>query len=330
MNKILQLYRDNAGREKRPVNVARNADEASLYIYDVIDSYWGVSAVQVIDALGQVADAQVLNVYINSPGGDVFEGRAIMAALSRFAGKKIAHIDSLCASAATSIALACDEVEITEGAFFMIHNASGFAWGDKNAMRETADLLEKVEGSIVHDYVSKTGKDDQQIIGWMNAETWFNATEALDNGFVDRVTPSPTANKSATNMWNLAAYARVPQALTNAVTPKEPVKPQAKVVVTPSAEGDDALNADEVKFLREMAVMHEAAIALAKEVLPLATSDDVEDLAESIISSQAGELELMKTWIDLGATPEPDEGPEPAPNNSVSQSVRNRLTLLQL
>lgn len=330
MNKILQLYRDNAGHEKRPVNVARNSDEASLYIYDVIDSYWGVSAVQVIDALGQVADALVLNVYINSPGGDVFEGRAIMAALSRFAGKKIAHIDSLCASAATSIALACDEVEITDGAFFMIHNASGLAWGDKNAMRETADLLEKIEGSIVSDYVNKTGKDQQQVVDWMNAETWFSAAEALDNGFVDRITSSPAASKGATNMWNLAAYARAPQALTNSAAPRKPGKPQAKVVVTPSADSDDALNADEAKFLRDMAVMHEAAIARAKEVLPLTTSDDIEDLAESIISGQAGELELMKTWIDLDGAPEPNEEPDPAPTNNVSQSIRNRLTLLQL
>lgn len=327
MNQILQLYRDNAGRTKRALNVARNAaTEASLYIYDVIDAYWGVSALQVIDALAQVGDAQVLHVYINSPGGDVFEGRAIMAALARFAGKKIAHIDSLCASAATSIALACNEVEITEGAFFMIHNASGFAWGDKNAMRETADLLEKVEGSIVHDYVTKTGKDQQQVVDWMNAETWFNATEALDYGFVDRITPSPTASGKAGNMWNLAAYAKAPPTLANLASPKNDV-----VVVAP-AEPPATLNADEVQFLKDMSAMHEAAIARAKAVLPLAASDDIEDLAEEIIADQAGELELMKTWIDLHAAPEPQDAPDtpPAPANSISQSDRNRLTLLQM
>jgi len=125
MKQIVQLYRDNLDRAKQPVNLVRNASEASLYVYDVIDSYWGVSALSVIDAVAQAGDAEVLHVYINSPGGDVFEGRAIMAALNRFNGKTVAHIDSLCASAATSIALACDEVEMSAGAFFMIHNASG-------------------------------------------------------------------------------------------------------------------------------------------------------------------------------------------------------------
>lgn len=210
MKKIIQLYRDNAARAKQPVNLVRNGTDATLYIYDVIDAYWGVSALSVVDAVTQAAGAQTLHVYINSPGGDVFEGRAIMAALGRFAGKTIAHIDSLCASAATSIALACNEVEMSDGAFFMIHNASGMAWGDKTDLRETANLLEKVEGVIVNDYTSKTGKDAAEIVAMMEAETWFTATEALANGFIDRIASAPA---KAANTWNLAAYAKAPAAL---------------------------------------------------------------------------------------------------------------------
>lgn len=326
MNKILQLYRDNAGREKRPVNFVRNAAEASLYIYDVIDADWGVSAAQVIDAVAQAAGAEALHVYINSPGGDVFEGRAIMAALSRFQGKTIAHIDSLCASAATSIALACNEVEMLDGAFFMIHNASCIAWGDKNTLRESADLLEKIEGSIVADYVAKTGKPEAGIVAWMDAETWFTAAEALENGFIDRIAQAPADKAKVGNAWNLAAYGKVPQALVSSAQPA--AASQAKLEAT-SADTPDSLNADETQYLKDMAAMHEAAIARSKAVLPLTTSDDVEDLAESIITTQAGQLELMKTWIDLGAAPEPDEADEPAaPANSMTQSNRNRLALL--
>lgn len=220
--KILQLLRDNAGREKQPVNVIRNGDHARVNIYDVIDAYWGFGAINMINAVAEAGDAKVLDVYINSPGGDVFEGRAIMAELRRFPGKTVAHIDSLCASAATSIALACDEVEMSDGAFFMIHNASGAVWGDKNAMRETADLLEKVEGAIVADYTGKTGKDEKQIIDWMNAETWFSAEEAVEHGFVDRL--APTASK-AKNTWNLAAFAKAPEALLKVEEPKPEEKP---------------------------------------------------------------------------------------------------------
>ena len=235
MKKILQLYRDNAGREKRAVNIVRNAAEASLYIYDVIDPYWGVSAVQVIDAVTQAGDADVLHVYINSPGGDVFEGRAIMAALSRFQGKTIAHIDSLCASAATGIALACNEVEMSDGAFFMIHNASCIAWGDKADLRETADLLQKVEGSIIADYVAKTGKTDAEIVAWMDAETWFSAAEALENGFIDRTAQAPADKAKVGNVWNLAAYSKAPA---NVAAPAAaPTAAPEPAVPSPEPEG---------------------------------------------------------------------------------------------
>jgi ATP-dependent Clp protease, protease subunit len=216
MNKILQLIKDNQ-HLKQPFNVVTNEGAASLYIYDVIDAFWGVSAKEVAKAIDSLKGVETLNVFINSPGGDVFEGRAIMAAIQRFEGNTIAHIDSLCASAATSIALACNEVQMSDGAMFMIHNASGLVWGDKNAMRETANLLEKVEGSIVADYVAKTGKTDQEIIDLMNAETWYTAQEAFDNGFVDSIKPSPSAK--AKNTWNLSAYNNAPK-----IEP-EPVEP---------------------------------------------------------------------------------------------------------
>ncbi|HEY1181679.1 MAG TPA: head maturation protease, ClpP-related [Rhodocyclaceae bacterium] len=235
MSKILQLYRDNAARAKQPVNLVRNSSEASLYIYDVIDAYWGVSALSVIDAVTRAGDAEVLHVYINSPGGDVFEGRAIMAALARFTGKTIAHIDSLCASAATGIALSCNEVEMSDGAFFMIHNASGMAWGDKTALRETADLLEKVEGAIVADYTAKTGKDADQVVAWMEDETWFTAAEALEHGFIDRITAAPA---KVGNVWNLSAYEKAPAALA-APAAAEPAPPVAVVAVDVTTLADN-------------------------------------------------------------------------------------------
>lgn len=207
MNQLIKLHIDNLARTKQPVNVAHNADSASLYIYDVISADWGVSALNVIDAIAEVDADKTLNVYINSPGGDVFESRAIMAAIDRFPGKTVAHIDSLCASAATSIALSCDEVNMNQGALFMVHNASGMAWGDKQALRDTADLLEKVELSIIKDYTSKTGKPDAEIIAFMDAETWFTADQAKENGFIDNVIE---AKSKAKNTWNLAAYKNAP------------------------------------------------------------------------------------------------------------------------
>lgn len=219
--KIKILMRDNATQGKHGCKAVRNGvDEATIYIYDMIDPYWGVSATEFIAALNGVSDAKVLHLRINSPGGDVFEGRAIVEAIKRFGGKTIAHIDSLAASAASSIAIAADEVEIAAGAFFMIHNASGMVWGDKKTMRDTADLLEKVEGTIVNDYIAKSGKTAEEIVAWMDAETWFTGDEAVAAGFADRTSAVP---EGATNKaWNLAAFDKAPKALTEAPKPTEP------------------------------------------------------------------------------------------------------------
>lgn len=289
MKNFTQLLRDNAGRKKQPTNLVRNEAEATLYIYDVISADWGVGAMDVIKALEQIGDAAVLRVHINSPGGDVFEGRAIMAALRRFEGKKVAHIDSLCASAATSIALACDEVVMADGAFFMIHNAMTVAFGNKGDLRETADTLEKIDGAIVNDYTTKTGKDAEQVQAWMDAETWFTAAEAKEHGFVDSVL---AADKKAKNTWNLKAFGNAPAALLR-------------------NESDDTadLSEQEKKFLQDMIPHHEMAIEMARAILPNAASEKVRGLAEAIIAAQAGEIALIETWLADTAAPENKKKP---------------------
>lgn len=222
-----------ADRQAHPGMAIRNdsgdAGEATLYIYDVIDKWWGISASAVIEALATVSDATVLHVRINSPGGDVFEGQAIQQAIKRFSGRTIAHIDSLAASAASSIALAADEVEISDGAFFMIHNASTIAWGDKTALRETADLLEKIEGGIVQVYVDKTGQSREQVVAWMDAETWFDADEAVEHGFADRKAPARAKgdDSSTSNAWHLqGVFRNAPAVVVDPALPSSPAPRQ--------------------------------------------------------------------------------------------------------
>lgn len=162
-------------------------------------------------------DVATLNLRINSPGGDVFEARAMVAAIRGFKGKVVAHIDGLAASAASYLALAASEVRINDGAFLMIHKAWTLAMGNSEDLLATAAVLEKVDASIVADYVAKTGQTEAQVRDWMSAETWFTAAEALDAGFVDAV-DSGTVKDAA--RWNVSAYANAPKALT------EPPEPQ--------------------------------------------------------------------------------------------------------
>lgn len=214
------------------IKAEAKANEATLWLYDAIDDYWGINAGDFARAVAALA-VDTINLRINSPGGDVFGARAIVAALRGSGAKVVAHIDGLAASAATFIAANCDEVRMAEGAFYMIHQASCLAWGDSNVLRTTADLLDKVDGTIVADYARKTGQPEQQIRDWMAAETWFSAAEAKDYGFVDQIVVGPEVDNSA---WDFSDCRNAPTALLKQAV----VLPAA--VETETTPQDDAAN----------------------------------------------------------------------------------------
>lgn len=168
-------------------------ERAVIWLYDVIgDDLWGgVSAKAFVKNLADIT-APVIHLRINSPGGDVFDARAMVTALREHPARLIAHIDGLAASAASYVALACDEVEMAEGAFLMIHNAWGVAVGNRHDLLDMAETLEKIDATILADYETRTGQSATTIRQWMDAETWFTASEALDANFIDRIATTPT------------------------------------------------------------------------------------------------------------------------------------------
>lgn len=218
LNKLMQLLRDNARNEAAPaIRVDATEADAHVYVYDVIDQWWGASASALIDALTPLGE-RPLHLHINSPGGDVFEARAMAAAIVAYPGHVTTHIDGLAASAATYLALAGNEVRMIEGGLFMVHNSWTIAYGDKTELRSTADLLDKIDGTIHADYARRTGASAEQVKAWMDDETWFTPQEALAAKFIDAIDPNakPAATAAAAAQasaarWNLSAYAHAPK-----------------------------------------------------------------------------------------------------------------------
>jgi len=200
---------NNQNRGTRPKAKVQEK-EATIYLYDTIgnDLWGGINATIMVKEINDLK-VNMIHVRINSPGGDVFGARAIHTALSQHPAKIITHIDGLAASAASYLALAADEIEIAEGAFFMIHDAWAFQIGDKNDMLSMAELLEKIDGTLVADYQKKTGREEAEIKAWMSAETWFTAEEAFEAGFVDRI----YEGKKAENKFDLSAFRNAPKDL---------------------------------------------------------------------------------------------------------------------
>ena len=175
---------------KKWFEIVNKADKAEIWIYEQIgEDFWtggGVTAKNFQKELAGIKASQI-DLHINSPGGEVFDGITIYNLIKQHPANVTAHIDGLAASIASVIALAGDTVIMAENALFMIHNPWGFAMGDASEMRKTADLLDKIGGSLVTAYSSKSGKSDDEISALMDSETWMTAQEAKDAGFIDEI-----------------------------------------------------------------------------------------------------------------------------------------------
>ena len=189
------------------------ADGSTLWLYDVIASdddeamFWGgISPSQFISALSQTSGPVTLR--INSPGGSVFGAQAMVAAMRSHAEPITARVDSLAASAASVIATEAASLEMVEGAMLMVHRAWGMAIGNEQDMRETADLLAKIDGTIADTYARRSGKDKAEWLDVMTAETWFDAQEAVTAGLADRLIQENLQRPAA--RWDLSAYKAAP------------------------------------------------------------------------------------------------------------------------
>jgi ATP-dependent protease ClpP protease subunit len=146
-----------------------------------------ITASHVYARLDEMKEMEPVAVYINSGGGDVFDGIAIYNALRRHKGRVTVYIDGLAASAASVIAMAGDEVVMPENTMLMVHNPWTMTYGDADELRKTADILDKTRDAIVSAYRIKTGMDDEELRALLDGETWLSAQEAVDYGFANLV-----------------------------------------------------------------------------------------------------------------------------------------------
>lgn len=237
MNNLIKILAANRG--KGVFRAEKSADEATLYLYDVIvDSdaeaeWWGgVSPQSFIKQLNDIT-AKTIHLRVNSPGGSVFGARAIEQAIREHDATIIAHVDGYAASAASFLIMAADEILMAPGAFLMIHKAWTLAYGNADDLTKTAALLEQIDGSLVKTYAARTGIDAEQIAGMLADETWIDAEEAVKLGFANRIADDAAKNEAPA--WDLSAYAKAPAApaASDAPPPAEDPPPAPEPVPDP-------------------------------------------------------------------------------------------------
>jgi ATP-dependent Clp protease protease subunit len=191
-----------------------------LYVYDYIGGWLGGITPQMIaDDLKAAGKVDVVNVRINSPGGDVFDGITIYNLLKRHPARVEVDIDGLCGSISTIIAMAGDHVRMAQNATFMTHDPSSGCFGTATDMRKAVERLDLAKETLLDTYIAKTGGDRDHLSELMAVESWLGASAARDEGFVDEITDE----LEMAACFDLSKYRNAPKHLTtNGATTVKP------------------------------------------------------------------------------------------------------------
>jgi ATP-dependent Clp endopeptidase proteolytic subunit ClpP len=172
-------------------------------IYDEI-GFFGVSASDFLSDLAGI-DGEI-EMHVNSPGGDIFDGIAIYNQLKNRKAPVKVVVDGLAASAASFIMQAASpgQLEVAPHSQVMIHDGFSMAIGNAADLRETADLLDKMSDEIASIYAERSGKPATYWRQQMQSETWYSDREAVTAGLADRI----SGQDAPTDSWDLSVYGK--------------------------------------------------------------------------------------------------------------------------
>jgi ATP-dependent Clp protease protease subunit len=291
--------------------IRARASGTEVLIYDEIGAY-GVSAKGFLAELGALPDYAAIDLRLNSPGGSVFDAVAIYNALKRHQGDITVWIDGIAASAASYIAMAGDIIVMPENAFLMIHDPSGLVMGTAEDMRSTAEALDKVKGSLIQGYASKSGKPDDEIAALMAAETWLDAKDALDLGFIDRIAEPVKLAAS----FDVARFRNAPPEVVEAASEAEEpaaTEPQTEGGADSNTQSDlaqvepeEPRSGDDNPMTSDAVAIRAEAIAHARAVIDLCRLAGQPQMAGRFLEEDASLDEVRNRLLAAKAEATPD------------------------
>jgi ATP-dependent Clp endopeptidase proteolytic subunit ClpP len=234
---------------------------ATIRIFDEI-GFFGTSASAFVEQLDEL-DVRTIDLHINSPGGEVWDGIAIMNSLRAHPAKVTTIVDGVAASIASAIAIgAGDEVVMAAHSELMIHDAWGLVVGNADDMAKMLEFLNQESDNVAAIYAEKAGGSTEDWRAVMKAETWYSAEEAVEAGLADRVIEKPGAdeakNRFDLRIFNYAGRAKAPAPVRPSASAAGPNEQEA-TMPEPSGETTVTVNtpaAPETESGTDVTVVH--------------------------------------------------------------------------
>lgn len=203
------------------MKASTDGKSADVFIYGEItkyawEEYGEVSSISFKNELDSLGDGiETINLYINSPGGSVFEAMAIIAMLQRHPADIISHIDGLAASCASVLPMISKRIIMPSNALMMIHHAMSGAWGNAKQLRKAADDVERISKAMCQHYLDRAGEKmtEEQLYEMLEEDKWLTAEQCLELGLCDEIVEANQAVAYAFDEKWAKQYQNVPQQL---------------------------------------------------------------------------------------------------------------------
>jgi ATP-dependent protease ClpP protease subunit len=202
---------------------AEGSKDAIIDVVGVIGwEVWYPAMRDMLRSIPETVDRVIFEIY--SPGGDVWEGNAIIQEIGALKQNTVARVQ-VAASMATLIAVACKEREIAGNGRFLVHNPWAMVQGDADSMEKRAKELRDCEAEAAAFYAARTGQPVEKVRDLMDEERWLTPKEAQEFGFVQKVNDPFDAAAFAGVRSEIEAAGKWPQALVEIQTDTPPPPP---------------------------------------------------------------------------------------------------------
>jgi ATP-dependent Clp protease protease subunit len=289
---------------------------AEISVFDEI-GFWGVQAKDFAREVKAIA-APKIKLYINSPGGSVFDAVTMFNILAT-SGKAIeVHVLGVAASAASYLAMVGGKVVMPDNTFMFLHNPINAVYGNAEDMREMADVLDKIGASLTATYAKRFKGDAKALADILAAESYLTAAECLEYGLCDEVT-DPVAATAKFDLDHVPEAVRAVAFKPAAPAPAAPTQPPVAAIIEAALAARPELAEFGAVFAADPALVDEpsvrAAADAAADVLALCRIAGRPDDAPAMIRARtpvaAARQALQAALVDADEASAIDTAPKP-------------------
>lgn len=278
-------------------NVTKDAAEINLFDEIGPDGISGQAFADEIQLLNRFG-AKIIDVYIASGGGSIMDGFAIFHSITNSEATVNTHIVGVAASMAGIIALGGSHVSIVDYGTLMIHDplisSNGEKIEDLTPEQETA--LKAMRASLLVILKNRTNKSEKELSEMMKAETWLNAKEALEGGFVDEIVSSKHVDKDKRRKRQpVAEITNILQSITN--TSKTTKMKELCKYLSLSEDATEASIIEAVKKINDELTESKESLE-TKDTDLVEANKTIETQKESITGFETKQTELNKSIVD--------------------------------